>query len=204
MAKQFNVDYNDDKHEYRIDGVIVKSVTQVLKDVGIVDYSWAEQEDLDFGTAMHDTIEYYEKGTLDLETLHPLLEDRLEAYKEFVKVTGWEAIFIESLVASKKLGCAGRFDQAGVFTKLQPKYNDKLTLLEIKSGALKTCGADVQSGGYTTMANEMGCFGEKISLRCGLHLGKDRKPKYEIYTNKDDITAFKNALWLSHYKQRRK
>ena len=61
--------FDPDSHLYRVDGIIVPSVTQVLEDVGIVDYSRlpgsTREMALRRGSAVHAACHYDDEGDLD-------------------------------------------------------------------------------------------------------------------------------------------
>lgn len=48
-----NLTYDDNRHEYRLDGVLVPSVTQALKLAGLIDLRWFTADDAALGTAVH-------------------------------------------------------------------------------------------------------------------------------------------------------
>lgn len=69
------VDFDEQTHTYRLDGVVIPSVTQVLASMS--DFSWVNPAVLarkaDIGRKVHKVCEWWDKDELDEETLHPLL-----------------------------------------------------------------------------------------------------------------------------------
>lgn len=60
------IEYNEEKHEYTLDGVVVPSVTQLAKQFSGLDTTWLEAhpEFAERGTIMHNQLaEYFIKGT---------------------------------------------------------------------------------------------------------------------------------------------
>lgn len=111
------LEYNDERHEYRLDGVIVPSVTQVLSSVGLIDFDFVSREALaiatERGDIVHRIIELYELGTLDENSIDPALRGYFDGYLS-VKAAGLlpaRPDAIEEMVHSPLHRYAGRLDQ---------------------------------------------------------------------------------------------
>jgi hypothetical protein len=82
-----NFTFQEDGHIYRLDGVEVKSVTQIIQEAGLSDFSKVNPELLDraikFGNALHKAVELSCKGTLDKESLDPALMPHLNQWDSF-------------------------------------------------------------------------------------------------------------------------
>ena len=76
--------FDNSKHEYRFNGVVVPSVTQILKAVGLSDYSYIPTGVLQIaterGTVVHKIIEWYEQDILDASSIDPELKGYFESY----------------------------------------------------------------------------------------------------------------------------
>lgn len=109
--------FDSAKHEYRFKGVIVPSVTQILKAVGLSDYSHIPadilQRTAERGHVVHEIIELYEMGTLDESSIDPALRGYFESYLR-AKDAGLlpqRPSAIEKMVYSEQYRYAGMLDQ---------------------------------------------------------------------------------------------
>ena len=195
------ITYVDDTHTYTIDGVQVNSVTQILEKEGLIDYSFIHPDILqrakEFGNAVHRATELFENNDLDVESLDPALVPYLEQWKKFL-VKCWRTIKSEQVVASRKYLYCGRYDRLGL-------YNDKLTILDIKTGvkdkkSFKVAG--LQLAAYELAHNESANKTEKAKQRLSVWLnGDDAMPKTELHTNKGDQNCFLAALTMVNFKE---
>lgn len=111
-----NLTFNAERHEYKIDGVIVPSVTQILSAVGLYDYDFVSRETLDVaaerGRIVHQYCEWYERGVLDQSSIDPELQGYFDAYlaaKNHGVIPTPD--LIEHRVGSQKYRYAGTLDQ---------------------------------------------------------------------------------------------
>lgn len=197
------ISFDEKKHLYYAGDKLLPNVTTILKDVGITDYSWATEVDMNFGKALHKTIELYHRNTLNREKLHPLLETRLQGYEIFLEATGWTPEKLELIVGSEKHWFAGTLDQTGKFTRgLKKKYLNKLTVLDIKTGDLNE-GAEEQTGGYSIALNEGVKEKDKVKLRAAIQPTSEGFYKLSVFEDKRGEEAFLKALWLYKWKRRK-
>lgn len=188
-------------HQYYIDHTPVKSVTQILKGAGLCDYSMVPPDVLqraaDFGTAVHKATELYDKDDLDADTLDPALIPYLDAWMSFIKMAHWSTTHCEQVVYSKKYLYAGTYDRKGF-------YNDKLTILDIKTGirskaTIKVAG--IQLSGYEIAYNENDGKNGKIKQRACVWLAGDGTFKLETYNDKADQARFLACLTIANIKE---
>jgi hypothetical protein len=197
------ITYNDETHTYALDGIRLKSVTQILDIAGLSNYSNIPEDILErarlFGTAVHDMTYLYDNNNLDTESLDPALVPYLAAWRAFLQVTGWTTEAIEQLVYSRRYLYAGRYDRKGI-------YNGKATLLDIKTGVKNKATvklAGIQLSGYEIAHNELN-GAATIKQRLCVWLGGDGKFKMEIYTDKSDQARFLAALTIANVKEEMK
>ena len=86
-------------HIYFHDGIVIPSVTRILSEMNLA-FHYADQWYLDFGTAVHKAIEFFEKGTLDESTLDQRVIPRLDAYQKFKEKHGFKPRLIEHMAHS--------------------------------------------------------------------------------------------------------
>ena len=120
-------------HSYEIDGFPVKSVTELLKEYGLIDLSHIPQHVLERaqyrGTLVHRTIELYLNKNLNEKTLDPVLVKYLNGFKKLEKEHTLKTYAIEEKVGSLSLGVAGMSDWRGLF-------DDVHTIVDWKSGVI--------------------------------------------------------------------
>lgn len=136
--------FNEERHEYKLNGVIIPSVTQVLEGVGLSDISKIPTDILErsrrFGTFLHKTIEYHCKQTLDLIDLDVSLKSSLDGWINFCKDYKYKMKNVEHRGASETYRFGYTIDQMG-------KYKDGDILIDIKSGIAQP-SHKYQMGGY--------------------------------------------------------
>jgi hypothetical protein len=88
--------FDEEHHIFTVNGKVIPSVTTILKKAGMTpDYSFVDPWYAQRGTYVHKATELWEKGTLDEDTIDPLISGYVDAYKacrrDFpVTVTGQE------------------------------------------------------------------------------------------------------------------
>ena len=70
MSTSGELQFDAAAHRYTLNGVILPSVTQIISAVGLYEYDYVSAETLavaaERGRYVHEMIEMYEEGTLDL------------------------------------------------------------------------------------------------------------------------------------------
>ncbi len=189
-----NIEFNEERHEYRVNGVIVPSVTQVLQSVGLPDLSGVPAELLEWkaglGTAVHKATELDDLNDLDEESLDPTIKPYLEAYRKFKRESGFIPTKIEERIYSKKFGYAGTFDRFGTFL-------DRYTpvLIDFKTGITDPLIVGPQTAAYQEAINEPTRSKGRF-WRYALKLNKDATYRLIRLDNKMDFQIFLNALNL--------
>jgi len=123
------LEFNEERHEYKLDGVILPSVTQVIKSAGLVDDTFYDEYSCRRGTAVHLATALYDEGTLDESTVADEIKGYLAGWVKFLKESKFKVREAEQLLSHPVRGYAGTRDRRGFL-------NDKWTILDIKTGAL--------------------------------------------------------------------
>lgn len=189
--------FEEEQHKYKLDGITIPSVTQILKDSGLIDLSFVDKELLeqkaDIGHKAHATTELYDKNDLNIEALHPLLKSYLDAWIKFRN----ECEFIPTLIEGKYFHplyrYAGRIDRVGTLQK-------DLTQLDIKSGVPHRAYA-IQSAAYTELYNDGKPKKDQVKRRFTLYLKEDGTYSLQEHKSKNDIRVFLAALTITNYKR---
>ena len=122
--------FDSDSHIYTIHGQPVPSVTQCLKEAGLIDESWYSPAAAERGTFVHQACALYDKDELDMKTLDPLLSPYVEAWAKFRKQMPVPLVIIEQPYFSLEHGFAGTPDRAWV------DIGKRFVVADIKSGPL--------------------------------------------------------------------
>ena len=147
--------FDKTKHEYRINGQPVLSVTQILKEAGLIDSTWFTPEAAERGTFVHTACALYDRENLDFERLDERLVPYVSAWTKFRKDSGIVPTIIETQYFSAKHGFAGTVDRLW--------FNGKhIVVGDLKSGALPSW-LPIQLGGYSLLTNAL--IGMGIELR---------------------------------------
>ena len=193
------IKFNKDTHTYFLDDRKIPSVTQIISSAGLSDFSKVNQDILkrsqSFGSAAHLACQLFDENRLDMKSLDPALEPRLEAWILFKRDFGiTEFKEIEKQVYSTKYQYAGCLDRLTM-------VNNKLTIIEIKTTTTMPKTTKLQLAGYLIAFNEGKKFNEKIKNRIAVRLKGNGSYNTESYNDNIDISAFLGALALINWKK---
>jgi hypothetical protein len=107
------LDFASDTHTFLHNGEVLPSVTQVLKANRMTPdgYAFIDPYYLTRGTYIHSATEFYDKGTLDEDSLDEAIRPYLEAYKRFRSDFNGQIVGIEKRLWHPKLKYAGIVDR---------------------------------------------------------------------------------------------
>lgn len=157
------VDFDEAEHSYSHNGVRVPSVTQILKDAGVIsDYSGIPQHYRDRGTAIHSYIERTIAGETPEMSEHVGFEvaaDKLiEKYKG--SVIGTEIRFTDQA-----------FGYAGTCDLLVRLDDDSVCVIEVKTGKAQRW-ADLQASAYAKALGATSALVAELNTEGKLKLSK--------------------------------
>lgn len=121
---KLKIEFTESTHEYRVNGEVWPSVTQCLRDAGMMpDPGHYTPGSADRGTAVHSTIRLYldakkakkkpEEIDAWRETLHPIVRPYFEAFRKFEAESKFRAHRWEQPIANAEYRYAGRYDLYG-------------------------------------------------------------------------------------------
>lgn len=188
--KDSTLEYIDETHTYLVDGVIVPSVTQILKTVFKNKYDFVAPAVLksasEKGTATHEAIETYCKHGIDDGS------QELKNFRFLQKQYGFEVLENEVPVIlwrGDEPICAGRLDMV-------LKMDDKIGGADIKRTSL----LDKDYLGYQLniyrLAYEQS-YGVTWEFLRGIHLRNSTRKFVEIPINEDFIKQFLEAYYVN-------
>ena len=192
------IEYNDERHEYKIRGIVVPSVTQVIAPLS-PDFLYVDADVLErasnFGRAVHLACEQDDNDELDDEALDAPLLPYLAAWRLFK--TQCEVVVLENerIVASDVLRVAGRLDRIA-------EIQGRCAVIDIKTCTTLSRVTGVQLAGYEELARHSCVLGNKLKVRrFAVQLKGDCTYQLKEYKNRDDVTAFAACTQLFHWSQ---
>lgn len=192
--------FDDATHTYELDGVVVPSVTGILRASGVVDFSAVPADTLaaalERGTCVHRALHYFAEGDFDVEGF----------YREFPEYAGYlrsgvllldssrvRTVLCERRVASRKHRYAGTIDWLGYI-------DGQAAILDFATGHPADAGKDLQTAAYHCAALEwadvdpqLGAFvkANATIARFSVRLRKDGAlPSVTPYRDPRNLTEF--------------
>lgn len=176
-------------HEYRVGGRVLPSVTQVLKETGLIKTDFFTTQGQDRGSIVHLACQWLDEGTLDRSSIDPAIEGYIKAYESFLEVykPKWQSI--EKPLANSLLGFAGTPD----------RIESKDEIFDIKTGS-PIKATEYQLSAYHVLAYGSGYMSHKKHF--GLYLMSTGKFALKATSNLErDWNVFRAALTVYHAKK---
>ena len=142
--------FDEESHVYRLNGVILPSITQAIAAAGLVDTEWMTELGRWRGTQVHTATQMDDEDELDEDSLDDVygfapgeMVSYLEGWRQFRKDYEFVPTLIEEPLYHKAHLYAGRIDRAGTMM-----YNRRKTkaISEIKTGASVGATAEQTAG----------------------------------------------------------
>jgi CRISPR/Cas system-associated exonuclease Cas4 (RecB family) len=177
-------------HTYRLSNIRVPGVSEIMERAGLFDEIKAYRSERAFsrGTYIHQITALHDLGTLDETKVEPELGGYLEAWKRFIKESGFIVLQIEQLHWHPELQYAGTIDRFGI-------YEGSDTVIDIKSGK-PSRSHHVQLAAYAEFFRE----GTLIPRRLGIYLQPNGRWKPEWLEKPGALQAWNSALYLYRWK----
>lgn len=197
--------FHEPTHRYALDGEVVPSVTQVIKDNRLSEtFGHVNREVLnrkrDIGKAAHAAAHYYDEGDLDESTVDAEVQPYLEAWKAFVYERKVEMLSLEQLVADPLYRVAGTIDRIARVPGMAGEL-----VIDIKTGDPRDAGANYQTAGYALLAASLAVITKPFLIeRWSVQLHPERAVPYSVtpYRSTADRRIFLAALQLTHERER--
>jgi hypothetical protein len=155
-----NFEFTEEKHEYKIDGRIVPSVTQIISET--TGHGWqAAQWYLERGKAIHKCAEFIAKEK-EFKA-DPRLDGYISALRKFFKETGAKVQQSEQLIASALYLFCGTLD-------LGCQIGTRNVLIDFKH-SIDKIRIKLQIGGYAIAENET--TGTQYNYGAGVQIKED-------------------------------
>ncbi len=184
--------YDDASHTYRMHGVIVPSVTQILAPLS--DFSGVPADVMAsasaFGSAVHKMCELYDRDQLDESTLDPELQPYLNAWRQFYLDSGAHWDGIEEVVYHPTMRYAGTLDRRGFLSK---GPSTGLYVVDIKTTAELYPSVGPQLAAYRQ------AMGKENYGRMAVQLMQDGTYNVKIYHSPGDWPVFASLVTLNNW-----
>lgn len=193
-----NLSFDADKHEYRLDGVIIPGFSRIAKDMGLVDYSHVDPETLDYkgqvGQAVHKAIFLHNDGTLDMDSLAEPVTGYFKSWLMFRDL--YKPTILTEHSEVPICSCKWRY---GITPDIVAEIQGIITVIEIKCVSQITKITALQTVAQKTALEET--YKIKIQERAALQLIPNCMPKLTIYVKMSDATAWLSFVNGWHWKK---
>lgn len=186
------------KHEYYVDGEPVKSVTQILGELGVLPVPpRATRYHREKGSLIHLGCEYVDRGEWSEENTTPELVPYIYGYKKFLKEESFVPVLIEQQVFSPTFRVAGTLDRWG-----RLRGAGRCTaLVDLKTGVYDP-GHGIQTALYELLLLEHKGQEFSTDIRMTIQLTKDggyRKRAGKAKDKNDAISIMNTYRWLQEH-----
>lgn len=189
-----DLEFDPEVHEYRYEGEVVPSVTQVIThSLGLpfVREYWRWDRAARLGTAVHRAIELFERGTLDWNTVDNHVRPYLRAWQRFREDTGIAPLLIEQRVADPFYRYAGTMDFLG-------EIRGQWFLIDWKTSKAKQERWGPQTAAYLRCLEKLTDLPARVR-RASVRLRPDGIYQYDLHDNPTDLNRF--LEFLKTYKE---
>lgn len=188
-------EFDEASHTYRIDGVAVPSVTQILAPIR-PDFSAIPPQILEakrrLGVAVHLATELDDTDDLDDDATSETVMGYVRAWRRFKTDSGAEVLMTEQRLYSERFRFAGTLD--GV---VRVRGGD-VYLVDRKTSATMHASYGVQLAGYQMLLDDS-MPGKGGLLRKGIRLDSDGRYKVFSYDSPNDEGCFRALLAVHNW-----
>ena len=198
------LEFDEALHEYRYNGVVVPSVTQIIAPLS--DHSgipeWILKRKQAIGKAVHKVCELYDNGKLDESSVHPEIAGYFDAYKAFLRDTCALVLQNEQPVYSRMHNYAGTLDRMYQMPMHRPNCwsADDSVLCDLKTVVDLKPATGPQTAGYLLASDLASTAGPPI-LRCALQLKPTGQYHIQMYNESSDKAVFLSCLQTFNWKK---
>jgi len=210
-AEPHVLEFDPSTHTYRVDHVVVPSVTQLLDDAGLApDYSLVPRPVLEHARArgihVDQCIELLDADELDWRSVHPEAVPYLEAWMAFRQHEGFTPIASQLPLYHPRYGYAGTLDSVGLLPGGHP------VVIERKTTAKMSSTYSLQTAGYALDGMWFAPPGGGVltpvpwgpPARLGVQLRRDGSYQLVPYDDPEDMAAFLGVVALGRWRGARR
>lgn len=203
MADAVNFHLDEPTHTYTVNGVRVPSVTQILEELGIIDYRGVPPEMLkhakDRGVAAHLACQYYDEDDLDGESLDPQITPYVAGWHKFRQEHHFRIIEIEQIHLGEVYG-----RRYGMKIDRLVDWAGQPTIIEIKCSSKIHRWYGAQTAAYAIgLGTKPGTKPEQSLAgfrRTVVHLKPNATYSLHEYDDPRDGVTFEYALYIAYWK----
>lgn len=192
----------EDGHQYLLDGKPLPSVTTILAEAGLTDWTHCSEWARERGSLVHKAIHIELTTGLDWSTVDELFHPYISAELQAIKDLDAEIVASELRVVSRMYGYAGTLDR---LIRLPRNGRRVLALWDTKTGPVVDAYG-LQTAAYAEALDEMKLpelNGERVKERYALRLKQDGTYSLEPFTDRQDIVNFHAAVRIANWKRQR-
>lgn len=184
--------YYDKEHHYYLNGIRLKSITEILNDQGFLCDEYFTEESCIRGKAVHLACRYLVMGRLDWDSLKKEYRPYVEAFQLFLEEKKPKPILdlVEKPQYSKIFLFGGTPD-------IPCECSPGIEIYEIKTGD-GLLFARLQTGAQKILLEER--TGRTVEKRWRLKLNNTGKYGLDLLKDRNDVKYFLSALCLSNLK----
>lgn len=190
--------FEEEPHEYRINDMPVVSITQAMRDAGIVDHRAPDPVAMERGRLVHLMCHLYDQGRLDLTSVDPMLAPYFNGWPRFCLDHAWEPLASECPLGQTLFSgihwYAGTPDKYG-------KAHGKCAIVEIKTGGTPPW-VGLQLAGQEVLLRANNVLVPGPVRRICVTLPGDNTYKLTNWTETSDQHVFLSAVAISNWKRR--
>lgn len=179
------IEFDEKTHIYRLNGVVLPSVTTVIREAGLMDSTFWNSEACNRGTRVAKMTAYFDQGDLEESTVDQAELGYLNAWRRFLSESGFEVGGVEQLVYMPGR-VAGTLDRIGLL-------NSVSALIDIKTGQESAWHA-IQTAGYSMLTG-------RRNRRYACYLAEDGKYKLVQHSDLGDFGIFDSCVNLHWWKK---
>ena len=131
--------FNPDSHEYRHQGRIIPSVTQVIAGAGLCDFSFVDEDtrvhSMARGRSVHWMLQLEDEGSLNYRMIPKSLRGYRKAYRAWKCRSGFSVLWIEKRFVSP-FGFAGTIDRTGSLPVTTMYRSSTSAVVDFKTGGI--------------------------------------------------------------------
>jgi hypothetical protein len=202
-AEDIGIHFDQATHIYkRSDGIVVPSVTQVIKDQQLANYDFVKEIYRDRGSAAHKAIHYAIENDLNWSTVSPAIHGYVHAALNCLIKLDAEVIAVEGVVFSENYQVAGTYD-----AKVRIRKRRTIAQLEWKTCTTPVPAHALQTAGYmeidAEMLRKLGRTDEVMNERYVVRLAADgsfKMDEFPALSHRRHAATFFGAVGAWHFR----
>lgn len=186
---EYFMEFDAENHVYYVNGEVVPSVTQILKEAGLVDTTWFTEFGRWRGSAVHKATHYFDEGDMDRRTLDPVVKPFVADWKRFREDTGFTPTLIEKPLYEPIYGYCGTPDRRGYFLGGKPEDSNEVIDLKTYPGGKAPWWTRLQLAAYGRMLDRTRIFRRYAVVLTGDGPKVEEYPVETYVQDRDDFFA---------------